>query len=227
MTPDQLQTILDGIARTALPKWYVYFLFLFGAALAAGLGAWGGAYLKERGKRYATKEDFDSLLQELRRTTSVTEEIKAQTAGGLWLQQTRWGKRWDVYVDLMRALSAASMDCVDHLEELRAEARKTAGVLASDSPAVEKAKNAMSASLRALQQAGDVASIILPLNVFAALNAANEGLDSARTPADIERRFLGLQAVLDQAHTEIAVIARRDLHMPLAAEPPRKEGEIA
>ena len=216
MTPEQLRTVLEEVTRATLPSWYVYAVFAFLAALAGALGAWGGAYLTERGKRAAIEEARDSIIEEVRRTTNATEAIKTEFAGGLWLEQARWNRRWDVYVELMRTLSIASMDCVDQLEGLRAEARKSHGVLAEDSPALESAKNAVSVSLRGLQQAGDVAAIILPETVFAALTLAVGQLESAQTPGDVERRFLELGAVLDRAHTEIASIARKDLHMALA-----------
>ena len=93
MTPEQLRTVLDEVARSSLPSWYVYALFGLLSLLASGLGAWGGAYLSEKDKRYATKEDFDNILQELRRTTHASEEVKAQIAGGLWLEQKRWDQR--------------------------------------------------------------------------------------------------------------------------------------
>jgi hypothetical protein len=216
MTPEQLRTVLEEVTRATLPSWYAYAVFIFLAALAAALGAWGGAYLTELGKRAAIEEARDSIIEEVRRTTKATEGIKTELAGGLWLEQARWNRRWDVYVELMRTLSIASMDCVDQLESLRAEARKSGGVLAEDSPALERAKKAIGVSLRGLQQAGDVAAIILPEKVFAALTLAVGRLDSAQTPGDVEHKFLELQAVLDRAQTEIAWIARKDLHMALA-----------
>jgi hypothetical protein len=99
-------------------------------------------------------------------------------------------------------------------------------MLPLNSLAVASTKKAMDVSLRGLQQAGDVAAIILPEEVFAAISDAARQLDNAQAPGDIERKFVELQEVLDRAHTEIAAIARRDLQIPLAqySAPQRAEG---
>jgi hypothetical protein len=50
--------------------------FLLAAALIAGVGAYFGSYLKEKGKGLATKED-------IARVTEIAEQIRAQYASGL------------------------------------------------------------------------------------------------------------------------------------------------
>jgi hypothetical protein len=63
------------------------------------------SYLREKGKNLATHEDIDKIVEELRKTTKAAEDIKAQISGGLWLGQTRWKLKHDLYVNLLEGLT--------------------------------------------------------------------------------------------------------------------------
>jgi hypothetical protein len=54
----------------------LWIMFLVGVCSAA-IGAFAGSYLKKKGESLATKEDFDSLLIQLKTQTKATEDIKA------------------------------------------------------------------------------------------------------------------------------------------------------
>jgi hypothetical protein len=70
---------------------------LFVVALVAGVGAYFGAYLREKGKNLATKEDIDRIVR-------TTEEIKADVSADAWLKQKRWDRKWECYVEMVRNL---------------------------------------------------------------------------------------------------------------------------
>jgi hypothetical protein len=70
---------------------------LFGVAFVAGVGAYFGAHLREKGKNLATKEDIDRIVRK-------TEEIKAEVGAGAWLNEKRWDRKWECYVDMVRRL---------------------------------------------------------------------------------------------------------------------------
>ena len=65
--------------------------------ILAGVAAYLGAYLREKGKNLATREDIDRL-------THTTEEIKAKISGDLWLDQNRWTFRAEIYKELLESL---------------------------------------------------------------------------------------------------------------------------
>ncbi len=84
---------------------YVNPFTLFVVSLAgAGIGAYVGAYLREKGKNLATHEDINSIVVQLRKTTEAAEDIKAQISGELWVKQTRWARKWDCYVEIVKNL---------------------------------------------------------------------------------------------------------------------------
>ncbi len=53
-------------------------------------------YLTEKGKNLATHEDIDRIVEQLRKTTAAAEAIKADTASGLWVEQSRWTFRAEI-----------------------------------------------------------------------------------------------------------------------------------
>jgi len=61
------------------------------------------AYMGEKGKRLATREDVDAVLRELRLVTTETEAIKAQISGDLWLRQAHWNQKRDLYAKLFES----------------------------------------------------------------------------------------------------------------------------
>jgi hypothetical protein len=59
-------------------------LYLIITAVVAGLAAWFGAFLKIKGQNFATKQDFDELLKQLRANTELVETIKSEVGQRDW-----------------------------------------------------------------------------------------------------------------------------------------------
>lgn len=88
MAPEQIESLAQAIANRQLLQLGMPFLLglLITGLLAAG-AAFLGSYLQERGKNYATKQDFEELLKQLRQTTEATAEIKTQIEHADWLKR--------------------------------------------------------------------------------------------------------------------------------------------
>ena len=78
---------------------------IVGTALASGLAAYFGAYLGEKGKHVATKEDFGELLKQQKETTKELESIKVTISGEMWVAQERWKLKRENYTALLKALT--------------------------------------------------------------------------------------------------------------------------
>lgn len=48
---------------------------IIGSGLVGALGAFFGAYLKRKGEHYATKEDFDEVVRQLKATTAASSDV--------------------------------------------------------------------------------------------------------------------------------------------------------
>jgi hypothetical protein len=84
-----------------LYSWRFYLIFFCLAFLATAASSFLVPYFRTRGKRYATKADFDSLLNELRETTKATEGIKQEISHGTWIKQRNWELRRETYLKLV------------------------------------------------------------------------------------------------------------------------------
>lgn len=62
-------------------------------------------YLGEKGKNLATREDFDTLLDQIKKTTKETENIRIELSSRNWLNQQQWALREKYYMGLLEHLS--------------------------------------------------------------------------------------------------------------------------
>lgn len=74
------------------------------AVVAAGLAAFGGAYLRKRGENRAMQENFSAIREQLNTTTRETEEIKQQLSGVAWRSQQQWSAKEQYYSKLLTHL---------------------------------------------------------------------------------------------------------------------------
>ena len=90
--------------------------------IAAGVAAYFGAYLGEKARNRAIREDLKTVLL-------ATEELKARVSGGLWVDQERWKLKRDVYLPLLqhhRSIAVRLGECLfkerpfEHYSEYRA-----------------------------------------------------------------------------------------------------------
>jgi hypothetical protein len=73
--------------------WLFLFVNVVVMALAAGVAAWGGSFLKTKGQNFATKRDFDELQRQLSVSTKLVETIKSEVSQGDWAQRERTNLR--------------------------------------------------------------------------------------------------------------------------------------
>jgi hypothetical protein len=81
----------------------VLFLLPF---MAAGAGAYLGAYLRKKGENLATHEDIEKLNDQVRVVTTTAEKIEAKISGELWNRQKRWELKREVLFEASRSLAA-------------------------------------------------------------------------------------------------------------------------
>lgn len=68
-----------------LLNWKFYLIFMLLILVASCGSAFVASYFKKRGETYATKADFDELLNQLKQTTKSTEEIKIAVSHADWI----------------------------------------------------------------------------------------------------------------------------------------------
>lgn len=212
MTPEHLKVVLESAAG-AQPQWYAYALLVAAAGIASGFGSWAASYLSEKGKHYATKEDIDELIEQMRRTTAATETIKAEISGDLWERQTRLKYRQSLYEKLLIPLGE-----VWHAQTQLIEVYKRRAEVREDHPIQDRLteieQDYVTRERKAeeeIRQAAAIAELILSDEAVEALNQLAEEWGKARR-ADNHHDFQ--EKVLEatkRARALLADTAKKDL----------------
>jgi hypothetical protein len=105
-------------------------------AIAAGIGAYIGAYLKKKAESLAINENFKKLLAQQEATTEATKAIEARISIGVWSQQQRWDVQKTALLESLKELASAEAflfglvytfrDTTDHSQGDWAERREEA-----------------------------------------------------------------------------------------------------
>ena len=182
---------------------------LLTSLVTAGFGAFLGAYLQQKGRNLATREDLDKVVR-------VTEEIRAQVSGALWLEQTRWNSRREVYTKLL-----------EHLGELRELLRKERvwrelrPVIRPDDTRDREHTAALSAKqaeiLAEVRRAASTARIVLDAEGAKAVEQWEDEWASARDgwlrdgELTGQEQLPGWIAAVERPRDSLIAIARKDL----------------
>jgi len=82
-------TIIKEIAQKIvreqfLQNWHFYAIFILFSLLVAVASAYLTSYMRERGKNFASKADFDNLISQLKVTTKTAEEVRTSISHADW-----------------------------------------------------------------------------------------------------------------------------------------------
>jgi hypothetical protein len=91
--------MLQIVSNVVLIAAIAYLTFLYQKVLAP----FSEKYSEEKGRRLATHEDFEEILRKQRRMTNEIERIKSQVLDEVWLWQTIWREKRDIYASLIES----------------------------------------------------------------------------------------------------------------------------
>jgi len=113
MSPDEIELVVSRAVKDGIEfPWWLYVSVL----LATFAGAIFGAYLKKKGENLATREDYESLLTQIKKTTTATESIKSDLAKGSWLHQQSWYLKEKYYSGLLEGLYKLKLSLSSRLD---------------------------------------------------------------------------------------------------------------
>ena len=124
MSPQDVELIVRRVLEggVSLNGWS-YGLVVLLSSLAALCGSFFGAYVGEKAKHLATKEDFKDLLDQQKKTTAATEEVRTLVADKAWLRQQIWVEKRKLYSETLQAFTdvhraADGMAEANHLSKM-------------------------------------------------------------------------------------------------------------
>jgi hypothetical protein len=74
------------------------------ALVSTGIGLYLGAYLRRKGENLATREDLDTLVEQVRAVATATKEIEAKISEEVWNREKMWELKRDVLLEGARGL---------------------------------------------------------------------------------------------------------------------------
>lgn len=81
MSEEAIVKLVMAILDKSFINNYKFYLLLGAIVFVSGsLSSFVISYMKQRGKSYATKADFDKIVEQLRKTTTLTENIRSDIA---------------------------------------------------------------------------------------------------------------------------------------------------
>ena len=215
MTPDQVRAIVEQVLAAGVElHWSTYaglaLLYVVGLIVSPLISA----YMVERGKNLATKQDVEAIVGHVQRVTTATEAIKTELAGGLWLQQKRWDLRRDIYSQLLSALDAllyALKDGDSAAAKLQARGPHQADAQAAYDDARRRSDDAFN-RVSSAKAIGQMLLIPEAVTVLEKLRDDWAAVIDAGAPPG------GLARVVEATVVELREVARRDLLMEAPAK---------
>ncbi|KRB08929.1 hypothetical protein [Lysobacter sp. Root690] len=165
----------------------------------------GEGYAKRKGENLATKEDFDELLDQLRKNTKATEQIRTEIAHQDWAAREWKALRAKKLEELLIELNSIS----DHLEQYRNHVM-TGAALTSESDAFAKFTTLQAMYFPELQL---LCSGFLVAARAAKINLQNYALKKLRIndPEGRVQHMLGEEAEITRLAKEV-ILRKYDIH---------------
>jgi hypothetical protein len=101
MSPNDVKVALNEVLRDGVSLNTGVYILLFSSWLASlVIGAFTEKYWGKRGETAAISRDLAEIKRQLRETTTLTEKIRADISGNLWLKQRHWDLKRECYSNL-------------------------------------------------------------------------------------------------------------------------------
>jgi sugar phosphate isomerase/epimerase len=157
-----------------------------------------GAYLKEKGKRLATKEDVDSVVEQVRAVTRETELIKAEITGGLWQRQWHLAQKRDSYSRLIDALE-------------RIQVQRSAIREARDDLAVTEARRGEQDAIAEFRRARALARLMLSPKVVSGIGRLLRSIRQVDPSSSAEEEYAAAKRIVETARDTVVELGKWEL----------------
>jgi hypothetical protein len=132
MAPDALRKIVEEAMRDAEPlRLWALLVVVLVVAISGFVTSYFGAYLQAKGQRLATREDFQQLLEQTKKTTQATEEIKSKVSRRSSFHDKVLLERYTLIKDINNRLETVRINFERIKQELQPRIEIVAGRLYS------------------------------------------------------------------------------------------------
>lgn len=207
MNADQIKAIVEATLNEGRTfPWWAYFL-AFALTFA---GSYFGAYAKRKAENLATKEDFDALLAQVKKTTEETEKIKTDIARISWVDQQRWTLKRELYMELLDSLYSEKEAVFKLSDEEKRPVPNEADILALRENFIRENQVQSLAAIKRISKVRGVAGVLLTEEAQKALDEiAVAWYESLEGKA--EKFYAKRLAAVDKAYSIVLLAATKDL----------------
>ncbi len=152
MDSQSVKDLAELLAKQVLFDWKIYLWIILLSFIGGGLGSFISSYFKMRGKNFATKADFDQVLEQLTKTTEAAEQIKTSIAHENWKAREQWVFKRQIYKELLEALSLIRFT----LLKLALSFKQGKNIVSGDNPI-----NELLSAVEAIQKCEALAGMVL------------------------------------------------------------------
>lgn len=158
ISPEQIKAIVETALNDGLAfPWWTYFLVF----LIAFCGSYFGSYAKRKAENLATKEDFDEMLSQVKKTTEETEKIKTDISRVSWVDQQRWALKRELYMELLDSLYSEKEAIFKLSDEERRPVPTDSGILVLRENFIEENRAQSLAAIKRISKVRGVAGVLL------------------------------------------------------------------
>lgn len=207
MSADQIKAIVEAALKEGVNfPWWTY-LFAFSLAFA---GSYFGGYGKRKAENLATKEDFDALLAQVKKTTEETEKVKMDIARVGWVDQQRWVLKRELYMELLDSLYSEKEAVFKLSDEEKRTVPSEPELLALRENYIRENQAQSLAAIKRISKVRGVAGVLLTEEAQKALDeiarAWYESIEGSR-----EEFYTRRLAAADKAYAIVLLAATKDL----------------
>ncbi|WP_153130494.1 hypothetical protein [Dechloromonas hortensis] len=213
MSPEQIKSIVETALKDGLAfPWWAYFV----AFVIPFVGSYFGSYAKRKAENLATKEDFDELLSQVKKTTEETEKIKTDISRVSWVDQQRWTLKRELYMELLDSLYSEKEAIFKLSDEEKQPVPTESDILVLREKFIEENRTQSLAAIKRISKARGVAGVLLTDEAQKALDeialAWYQSIEGK--PEDFYARRL---AAADKAYSVVLQSATIDLDVKRAS----------
>lgn len=209
MSPEKIEQLIRKIISEGLLfPWWSYLLVV----IATFAGGFLGAYFKRKGENLATKQDYESLLNQVKKTTSATESIKINLSKGNWLHQQSWYLKEKYYTGLLESLYLLKLSLSARLDHYMEPDSQYSDDQINESPHYKKQIDIGSEALQQLQRLHGPAEMVVSKRAIQALNEFYGASWHANNFSACNNEYLTeVTASVEKTHKVVLEEARSDL----------------
>jgi len=108
MNSNELITLLSNYSFKQSLDAQSYFIITLLMCLVSAASLYFTTFIKEKGRNFATKSDFEQLKEQLIQNTEATKKIEAHFSEKVWINQQIWLKKQDCYEQIFVLLDKIS-----------------------------------------------------------------------------------------------------------------------